>query len=285
MTAAGATIATARRAAAERLAAAGLPDASLDARLLLMSVVGIDPAHPGAAAQRPLTADEAARFEALLIRRVAREPIARILGAAEFHGLPLTLNADCLIPRGDTEALVEAALAVLPIGEPRCILDLGTGPGTILLALLAERPQATGLGIDLSAEAVAAAEANAGALGLGSRARFQNGSWAEGVTETFDLVVSNPPYIPSATCEGLEPEVALHDPRLALDGGADGLDAYRAIIADAPRLLAPGGRLALEIGIGQAPEVTAIARRHGLVLAGLKSDLGAVPRALVFMPA
>ncbi len=285
MTAAGATIATARRAAAERLAAAGLPDASLDARLLLMSLCGIDPAHPGSAAQRPLTADEAERFEALLIRRLAREPIARILGAAEFHGLPLTLNADCLIPRGDTEALVEAALALLPVGEPRRILDLGTGPGTILLALLTERPQATGLGIDLSAQAVTAAEANAGALGLAARARFRTGSWGEGLSETYDLVVSNPPYIPSATCASLEPEVALHDPRRALDGGADGLDAYRAILGDARRLLAPGGSVVLEIGIGQAPDVTAIARAEGLTLTALRSDLGAVPRALVFAPA
>jgi len=282
VTGAGATIAAARRAAAERLAASGLPDASLDARLLLMNVCGVDPAHPGSAAQRPLTADEAERFEALLARRLAREPIARILGAAEFHGLPLILNADCLIPRGDTEALVEAALAVLPTGEPRRILDLGTGPGTILLALLAERPLTTGLGIDLSAHAIAAAEANAASLGLASRVRFRSGSWAEGITETFDLVVSNPPYIPSATCEALEPEVALHDPRRALDGGADGLDAYRAILAAAPRLLAPGGRLMVEIGIGQAPDVVAIARHLGLRLIRLHSDLGAVPRALVF---
>lgn len=285
MSAAGATIASARRAAAERLAAAGLPEASLDARLLLMSVCGIDPAHPGAAAQRALDPAEAARFEELLHRRLAREPIARILGAAEFHGLPLTLNPDCLIPRGDTEALVDVSLALLPVDAPGRILDLGTGPGTILLALLVERPLATGLGIDISAHAVAAAEANASALGLAPRARFQAGSWDEGLTGTFDLVVSNPPYIPSATCEALEPEVALHDPRRALDGGADGLDAYRAILADAPRLLAPGGRLGLEIGIGQAPDVVAIARRHGLVLDGLRSDLGAVPRALVFRPA
>lgn len=282
MIAAGATIATARRTAAERLAAAGLPDASLDARLLLMSVSGVDPAHPGSAAQRPLMPDEAERFEALLARRLAREPIARILGTAEFHGLPLTLNADCLIPRGDTEALVDAALNLLPSGEPHRILDLGTGPGTILLALLAERPAATGLGVDLSGAAIAAAEANASALGLGPRARFRIGSWAEGITETFDLVASNPPYIPSATCEALEPEVALHDPRRALDGGVDGLDAYRAILADALRLLRPGGHVVLEIGIGQAPDVTAIARSHALRLVALRSDLGAVPRALVF---
>jgi release factor glutamine methyltransferase len=285
VTAAGATIASARRAAAERLAAAGLADASLDARLLLMSICGVDPAHPGSAAQRPLSEDETERFEELVVRRLAREPIARILGTAEFHGLPLAVNADCLIPRSDTEALVEVALDLLPAGEPRRILDLGTGPGTILLALLTERPQATGLGIDLSGQAVAAAEANAANLGLGPRARFQTGSWAEGITETFDLVVSNPPYIPSATCEALEPEVALHDPRRALDGGPDGLDAYRAILAEAPRLLRQAGQVALEIGIGQAPDVTAIARHHGLRLAALRSDLGAVPRALVFTAA
>ena len=278
----GTRLPEARRRAAERLAAEGIDDAMLEARLILRMATGIDPALPGRGADGCLDADQAARLGDLLARRLAREPIARLAGHGAFHGLDLTLNAACLIPRGDTEAVVEAALALLPRDAPSRVLDLGVGPGTILLALLSERPAATGLGIDLSEEALAAARANATALGLAGRAAFQTGRWSEGLDGAFDLVVSNPPYIPSADCDGLAPEVARHDPRLALDGGPDGLDAYRAILADVTRLLAPGGHVVAEIGIGQAPDVARIALAGGLRLVALRSDLGGVPRALVF---
>ena len=278
----GTRLPEARRRAAERLAAEGIDDAMLEARLILRMATGIDPALPGRGADGCLDADQAARLGDLLARRLAREPIARLAGHGAFHGLDLTLNAACLIPRGDTEAVVEAALALLPRDAPSRVLDLGVGPGTILLALLSERPAATGLGIDLSGEALAAARANATALGLAGRAAFQTGRWSEGLGGAFDLVVSNPPYIPSADCDGLAPEVARHDPRLALDGGPDGLDAYRAILADVVRLLVPGGHVVAEVGIGQAPDVARIALAGGLRLVALRSDLGGVPRALVF---
>lgn len=284
MIAAGTPFAEARRLAAGRLVAAGVDEAALEARLLLKLASGIDVALPVAASGGCLDAEQAGQFDRLLARRIAHEPLARIAGQGEFHGLDLALNPACLIPRDDTEAIVEAALALLPVDAPARVLDLGVGPGTILLAILSERPAATGLGVDLSEDALAAARANAGALGLGDRAAFSRGRWTEGLDGPFDLIVSNPPYIPSADCDRLEPEVALHDPRLALDGGVDGLDAYRAIFADAGRLLAPGGHALVEIGIGQTPDVAGIAAVNGFRLVGLRSDLSAIPRALVFRP-
>lgn len=285
MITAGTPYAEARRLAAGRLVAAGVDDAALEARLLLKIASGIDIALPTAAASGCLDAEQAGRFAGLLKRRIAREPLARITGHGEFHGLDLALNPACLIPRDDTEAIVAAALALLAPGAPARVLDLGVGPGTILLAVLSERPHATGVGVDLSGEALAAAEANAASLGLAGRAIFRAGRWAEGLAGPFDLILSNPPYIPSAECDRLEPEVALHDPRLALDGGDDGLDAYRAIFADAGRLLAPGGHVVVEIGMGQVPDVVGIAAANGFRLVGLRSDLSAIPRALVFRPA
>lgn len=279
---AGTSLGAARRLAAERLVAAGIEEGSSEARLLLKLATGRDAALPGAAADTFLDAAEAARASTLVARRLAREPVARIIGTGSFHGLDLALNAACLIPRDDTEALVVAALDLLPARGPARILDLGVGPGTVLLALLSERPQATGLGIDLSAEALDAARENARTHGLADRAVFAQGYWTEGLAASFDLIVSNPPYIPVADCDRLAPEVALHDPRLALDGGADGLDAYRAVFTGAGQVLNPGGHVAVEIGIGQAPDVARIARACGFRLARLVSDLAGIPRALVF---
>ncbi len=279
---AGTSLGAARRLATERLAAAGIEEAASEARILLRLATGLDPALPGVAAGTCLDPVQRDRIEALLARRLAREPVARIIGTGAFHGLDLALNAACLIPRDDTEALVGAALALLPAHGPARILDLGVGPGTVLLAILSERPEASGLGIDLSAQALAAARDNALALGLAERAAFAEGCWTQGLAVPFDLIVSNPPYIPAADCDRLAPEVALHDPRLALDGGADGLDAYRAIFGDAGRVLKPGGHVAVEIGVGQAPDVAGIARACGFRLAHLVSDLAGIPRALVF---
>jgi len=282
---AGTTLAAARRLLADRLAAAGIDDAATEARLILKLATGRDAALPGAAADSGLDAGEAACASGLAARRLAREPLARIAGQGAFHGLDFALNDACLVPRDDTEALVDAALRLLPAGEPATILDLGVGPGTILLALLTERPAARGLGVDVSAQALEAARRNALALGLADRADFAEGRWTEGLVGAFDLVVSNPPYIPARDCDALAPEVALHDPRLALDGGADGLDAYRAIFEGVGRVLKPGGHVAVEIGIGQAPDVTAIACACGFRLERLNSDLAGIPRALVFRQA
>jgi release factor glutamine methyltransferase len=279
---AGTTLAAARRLLADRLAAAGIDDAGTEARLLLKLATGRDAALAGSAGETCLDAAEATRASAFATRRVAREPFARIAGCGAFHGLDFALNAACLVPRDDTEALIDAALRLLPAGQPAAILDLGVGPGTILLALLTERPEARGLGVDVSAEALEAARRNALTLGLADRADFAEGRWTDGLTGAFDLVVSNPPYIPARDCDALAPEVALHDPRLALDGGDDGLDAYRAIFEGVGPVLKPGGHVAVEIGIGQAPDVTAIASACGFRLERLSSDLAGIPRALVF---
>jgi len=278
---AGTPLREARKRLARAFAEAGIAEAELDARLIVRHASGIDPAHPGRAADAPLDVASAGRLAGFAERRIAREPVARILGEREFHGLSFALNAACLIPRDDTEAVVSAALDAIPRECAARVLDLGTGPGPILLAILAERPLARGLGIDLSEEALAAARANAEALGLCARASFAAGDWTTGLDGPFDLIVSNPPYIPSADCEGLDREVRDHDPRLALDGGVDGLGAYRAILGGSRRLLAPGGAVALELGIGQAHPVAAIAREAGLNIKALRSDLAGIPRALV----
>jgi release factor glutamine methyltransferase len=275
----------ARKLLARALEEKGLQEADLDARVLVRHATGIDPALPGLAAEKTLEAPQIERLREAAHRRLSREPVARILGRREFHGLDFALNPACLVPRPDTETIVDAALVLLPASAPVRILDLGTGPGTILLALLAERPLAEGLGIDRSAEALEAARTNAEALGLGARVRFAQGDWTEGLDGPFDLVVSNPPYIPSATCLALDPEVRDHDPRLALDGGLDGLDAYRLILGGIGRVLTPAGRVVLELGIGQAAPVAAIALSHGFVVAGLHSDLAGIPRALVLQRA
>jgi release factor glutamine methyltransferase len=282
---AGTPLREARRRLAVALSEAGIAEADLDARLLVRHVSGCDPAHPGAQADQVLDAAAADALACLAARRLSCEPVARILGTREFHGLTFALNAACLIPRDDTEAVVAAALRELPHDRASRMLDLGTGPGTILLALAVERPLATGLGIDLSKDALASAGANATALGLGDRVRFQVGRWTAGLDGAFDVIVSNPPYIPSAVCDGLDREVRDHDPRLALDGGADGLDAYRAILGDVRRLLAPGGAVVLELGIGQAYSVAVIGRAAGLKLKALSSDLAGIPRAMVLTAA
>lgn len=286
MIAAGETVREARATLARAFRDAGLDEPEADARALVGHVSGVDPALPGAASGRCLSADEAARLDALAGRRLAREPVARLTGRREFHSLDLALNRACLVPRADTETVVEAALALLDGTRADRVLDLGTGPGTILLAILARRPLATGTGLDVAGEALAAARANAVSLGLADRADFRPGDWtADGwhraLPGPFRLIVSNPPYIPAAVCETLDPEVRDHDPRLALDGGPDGLAAYRAILAAAPALLAPGGHVVLELGIGQAASVARLARDNGLGVVGLRSDLAGIPRALV----
>lgn len=275
------TVRALRRMAEERLAAAGVDTPGLDARLLLEHALGLDRSALLACADDPVAEDAAARALALVDRRAGREPVSRIIGERGFWTLDFTLAPDTLDPRPDTETVVEAVLNSLPDrNAPLRILDLGTGSGCILLALLAELPAATGLGIDISAGAVAAATANAARNGLSARARFQTGCWAEGLAERFDRVVSNPPYIPTATIAGLEPEVRLHDPLRALDGGADGLDPYRILAGQVPGLLVPGGLAAFEVGAGQDGDVAALMTAAGLDLAGIHRDLGGVARCV-----
>ena len=237
------------------------------------------------AAQRRLTPDESARLEEFARRRLAGEPVARILGEKEFWGLPLQLSSATLVPRPDTETVVELALELVRAGgnlhRPLRIADLGTGSGAILLALLSELPAAQGFGTDISQAALQTAGANAARAGLSDRATFIACDFASKLTGPFDLIVSNPPYIRSADIGGLAPEVRNHDPVAALDGGADGLDAYRALIPQAAGLLAPGAALVVEAGEGQSAQIQALMTVAGLMLATApKADLAGIPRAV-----
>jgi len=243
--------------AAAALSAAGVEAPSREARLLLLHALG----RPSAALLDRREAVAAPALPALVARRAAREPMALILGRQGFWTLELEVSRDTLIPRADSETVVEAALAAH--ADPRLVLDLGTGTGCLLLAVLAERQAAWGLGIDLSPEAAALAARNACANGLAARAAFLCADWNTAIIGRFDLVLSNPPYIPTADLDGLMPEVAAHEPSRALDGGGDGLAAYRRIAAALPMLLAPGGVAVLELGIGQADSVAALGRAVG----------------------
>ena len=265
------------RAAAAKLAAVGIDAPRREARLLLVHASGLDVAS----LLREVNASvEAPGFEALIDRRAAREPLAFITGHQPFWTLDLLVSPVTLIPRADSETLIEAALAAFAGREVRRILDLGAGTGCLLLAALTEFPQAFGIGVDRAAGAAALARQNAERTGLASRAAFVCGDWAAPLQGRFDLVLSNPPYIEHAVIPGLMPEVAVHEPALALDGGSDGLDCYRVILAALPALLAPSGVAILEIGRGQADAVAAIARANGLAPDVPMADLAGIPRAL-----
>ncbi len=261
-----------------RLAAAGIAEPALDARVLLLDALGIDATSLALRPEEPVGTAGAARIAQAAARRIAGEPVWRILGEREFWGLPFRLNAHTLVPRPDSETIVETALRLAP--EPRRVLDLGTGTGCLLVAILHERRGTFGIGLDRSPDAAAMARANAARNGVGERAAFLVGDWAAALAGPFDLVVSNPPYIPSRDLPGLDREVREHDPLLALDGGPDGLDPYRRILADAPRLLGPGGALVVEVGIGQAGDVAALGA--GLGAATIAADLAGVPRAVAW---
>lgn len=269
------------RAAAE-LAAAGVAEARRDARLLLAAALGTDAAGLLARDDRPVEPETVARFAASVKRRAAREPVSRILGMREFWSLRLIVTPATLDPRPDSETLVEAALDAVPDRTaPLRVLDLGTGTGCLLLALLSELPRATGIGIDRDPAAVSAAAANAAGLGLAYRARFAVGDWAAGLAGPFDLIVSNPPYIADAEIATLAPEVARYEPRAALSGGPDGLAAYRQLAPQIARLLAPHGRAVLEFGAGQNQAVGEILSAAGLEIDGYRRDLSGILRCVV----
>ena len=278
------TVAAARRALVDTFRRAGLDSPELDARLLVGHALGLDHSALTAAERRTLTDAEVAAIAALTTRRLAREPVARIVGRKEFWGLPLQVTAATLVPRPETETLVDAALAAIDAGGPRsrtlAITDLGTGSGALMLALLSELPQAFAIGTDISGAALAVARDNAMRLGLSSCARFVAGEFGTALAGRFDLVVSNPPYVATGDIAGLSPEVR-YDPPHALDGGPDGLACYRAIAADARRLLKPGGCLVVELGIGQSQAVAALLRAAGLAMPPARTDLAGIPRALV----
>lgn len=264
------------------LRAAGVEGARQEARLLLAHVLACSQEallrDPGA----PLPPGPATAFRALLARRVAREPLALLTGTACFWTLELEVSGATLLPRPDSEALIRLAGALAP--QAKRVLDLGTGTGCLLLAALAERPGAWGLGLDLQPAAAALARRNAMRNGLGARAAFIAGDWDAALAARFDLILSNPPYIRSAEVAGLMPEVAHHEPMSALDGGIDGLDAYRRILPALRRLLAPGGIAVLEIGWDQRHDLEALAATHALVIRGEERDFGGNPRALALAP-
>ncbi len=255
----------------ERLRAAGIEEPRREARLLLATALSTDAA--GLLARD--TVDRNA-YLPLLARREAHEPLAYIRGRKEFWGLDFLTSPATLIPRPDTETLVEA---VLQAGmAPHTVLDLGTGTGCLLLAVLHEMPGAFGVGVDINPQAAALAAANARYLGLDQRAAFLAGDWAAALTGRFDLILSNPPYIPHADIAGLMPDVARHEPMAALDGGADGLAAYARIIAALPRILQKSGLAVLELGVGQGPYVQELADKAGFDTI-FRADLAGIDRA------
>jgi release factor glutamine methyltransferase len=279
-----ASIGSARSTLARSFRARGLATPELDARILVAHALGLDHAALAVQSGRVLTADETAAIASSAARRLAHEPVARILGVKEFWGLSFKLDAATLVPRPETETVVEAALEA--IGPERAgaalkIADLGVGSGALLLALLSELPGARGIGTDVSAAALACARANAVALGVAERAAFTACDFAAALAGPLDLIVSNPPYVAREAIASLPPEVRDFDPRRALDGGPDGLDAYRAIATMARPLLAPDGILVIELGLGQLAAVERLLASAGLAAERAKPDLSGIPRALV----
>lgn len=273
------------RKATDRLAGAGVETARLDAECLMAHALGSRREELILAPDRPLELGETEAFEALVARRAAREPVARILGVKEFWSLEFALNAATLVPRPDSETLVAAVLQDRADKDAPRILDLGTGSGCLLLALLSELPGATGVGVDCDEGAVGAARENARRLGLQARAEFFPGDWfgaleAGSQAPRFDIIVANPPYIESSVIAGLAPEVSAFEPRAALDGGPDGLQAYRDITAHAGEYLQPGGEVFLELGAGQENAVSAILADNGFAVGGRYEDLAGLPRVI-----
>lgn len=266
------------------LIAADAIDAALDARLLLQAALGVDHAGLVAGMTDAMPAGATALYGRYLARRRAREPVSKILGTRDFHGRRFRVTADVLDPRPDTETLIELALGLEALPHRR-VLDLGSGSGALICTLLAEWPLAAGTAVDLSPAALAVTGANAAALGVAGRLMLLHGSWFAPVTGLFDLIISNPPYIPAAEIAGLEPDVRDHDPWLALDGGDDGLSCYRLIAVGAGAHLLPAGHIIVEAGAGQATDIQAIFEREGFALASQRRDLGGHVRALCFVHA
>jgi release factor glutamine methyltransferase len=279
----GQTVEFARRALATRFKTAGIDSAELDARLLVGAALGLELTGIISAVNRTLTSDESNCIEGFATRRMKGEPVARILGHKEFWGLPFRLSPATLVPRPDTETVVERALEIARASRERAlrIADLGTGTGAILLALLHELPDSFGVGTDISLEALRTARANAFNLGLAARSAFVACSYASALGGGFDLIASNPPYVGSAEIADLATEVRDHDPRTALDGGPDGLNAYRALIPQAADSLRPGGVLIVEAGQGQSGAIDALMTQAGLAThERAKTDLAGIPRAI-----
>lgn len=272
-------------AVARRLAAGGIAESRREARLLVALALDVEPGVVLGYPERPLDAATQARLAALTARRAAREPYSRLAGRRQFWSLDLAISPDTLDPRPDSETLVEAALALLPDRAARLrILDFGTGSGCLLLALLSELPNAVGVGIDILPGAAKTARRNAAVLGFADRALFVVGDWGETIFGRADVIVANPPYIPRAEIDALAPEVARYEPRLALDGGTDGLAAYRELAPVTRRLLAADGIALFEVGAGLHEAVARLLGDGGLAPQSVKCDLSGVARCVVATP-
>jgi release factor glutamine methyltransferase len=278
----GSEIAEVLSHATERLRAVGVESPRREARLLLAHSLGIRP-EAFVSGNIPSPNTEAwGRFQTALERRASREPLAYILGRREFWSLDFEVGPGVLIPRPESEIMVEQALKRFPIRDaPLRVMDLGTGSGCLLLAFLSERPKADGVGVDISREALGIAKRNAENLGLGSRTWFVRGDWMSALSGTWDVIFVNPPYIVQGELAGLDPEVSCYEPRAALDGGPDGLCAYRRIAAALFPRLGPQGRVFLEVGQGRASDVESILAEKGLSVEGTVLDLACIPRCLV----
>jgi release factor glutamine methyltransferase len=282
-TLAGQAVDTVRRMLTARFKSAEIESPELDARLLVGAALNLDLTGIVTAASRKLTLGESSRLEGFAARRLKGEPVARVLGHKEFWGLSLKLSAATLVPRPDTETVVEQALETMrgSAARPLRIIDIGTGSGAILLALLSELANAFGVGTDISPAALATARQNARDLGLAGRAAFVACDYAAALSGPFDLIVSNPPYVRSSDIPNLARDVRDHDPLAALDGGRDGLDAYRSLVPQAARLLREGGTLVVESGLGQAHEIEGLMTQAGMKVTGPpKADMAGIPRAV-----
>ena len=275
------TIAALLQEARNALRDADIELSALDARLLLQAASALTHEQVIAEPNMVLPADKISRFKSFIDRRLQHEPVTRVLGVREFYGRLFQVSPAVLDPRADTETIIELTLQRMG-QEPMRILDLGTGSGAIAITLLAERPNWSGIAADLSSDALEIAKANSTALGVTGRLAFHNGTWFDGISEKFDLIVSNPPYIPHSDIFVLSLEVQNFDPHLALNGGGDGLEAYRAIAAGSAKYLNSKGLVILEIGAGQGADVTQIFINQGFELTEQKSDLGGHVRALAF---
>lgn len=259
-----------------------IESASLDARILLEYVLGVNREQLLFSLELPITTEQYDRFATLVAKRAKRQPVSKIIGRREFWGVNFVVNENTLDPRPDSETLIEYVLERIENRDTALrILDLGTGTGCLLLSLLSELPVATGVGIDASPDALLVAKENAVALGFTERTDFIVGDWCSSLEGKFDIIISNPPYIPTKTISTLEPEVTEFDPLLALDGGVDGLDCYRKIMQQLPAALAKDGFAAFEIGIGQQNDLGKIANENGLEIAGSKNDLSGIARCLI----
>jgi len=276
------SLAAALERAAAALAVSGIEEPHREARILLLAAAKISHADLLLEPDAPLDARAAETLDDYLFRRAAREPVSRIVGVRGFWNVDVAVAPNVLDPRADTETLVELAVRLLRERkeDPLSILDLGTGSGALLCALLSEFPNARGIAVDRCAHACAAAASNFNRCGMSKRAHVVRGDWGGSICESFDLVVSNPPYIETADIESLAPEVRLHDPRLALDGGVDGLDCHRRLAREIPRLLKPGGLAVLEVGAGQAEPARRLLEKNGLTVVATGRDTGGHERGV-----